>query len=172
MRSAGQVAKAEYDAIRAGIISADPQWRQKYNDGIKSGLTNYDAERARIETIASQYEHAPKDFLEHLRRNGAKADLLDDVARVTHQKVQSVTAMLNSAVTAKDAEIARLTAQISGQAAAIEAARTEGRNAALQDLGKPIPSTVGNGESAPERSWEFDMDEGITSWGDFETVSR
>jgi hypothetical protein len=141
-----------------GEIAAMPEWQNVFNNAVAQGKTAYQQQQAVYGEIETKYDQAPKALIADLKRFGFTPDIIDAIARQSHEQVNQTTATLHSAVAAKDAELETLRAQVSGHADAVAKAKTdgiaEGRNAALEVIksGRDIPATTGLGGPTTEQA--------------------
>lgn len=149
---ADQELLATYTAKQSELY-AQPEWRQRHSALVQAGQTAHAEQQAQLAKMLDQYPDQASDLVATFRDLGANSALLTEIARQTHERVAKATLTLNSRALSLEAENAALKATISGHAAAIEAAKTEGRNAVITTLsaGETNPVTPGTGSPSREQ---------------------
>jgi hypothetical protein len=117
----------------------------------ESAQRGYETTQAQIKETLAKYPHHDPTVAALMRDNGVDIKIIDTVARSTHEHTQRLIATTNSALTAAQARVSSLEAQVSGHAAELakarEEARAEGQKAALAELeaARNLPNTTGLG---------------------------
>jgi len=146
---AAQAVKTYWD------VANSPEMDALFNQEFNKAKGEYEAVQTKFTQLTTDYEHADAKLLTDIRDAGFSPEILEAVARSTHEHTQKVIATTNSALAAAQARLTTMEAQISGHAAAIKAAVADERKRILAELGKPNPASGGTGTPSPTETGAY-----------------
>ena len=156
----GAAALALYQKLKSEE-EGKPEWTTRFHADLRYAKDDHDKKTKEsndfVSSLDTRFPNHAKDVLDNLRKFNVSPALQEDIAKRTDQLVTSKTAMLNSAISAKDAQIAELSAQVSGHAAAIAAAKAEGQKAAMTTIeaGRALPTVNGIGNPTTQQAAKY-----------------
>lgn len=125
-----------------------PEWQTAETNAYTARRTAHDTETAKMTEMLGRYEHHAPNLIKDFRRSGADAASVERLAHLTHTHTVRAISTVNSELTQTKAALQQAQQQISGHAAAIEAARLEGRAEAAAVRDQPNPASAGAGSPA------------------------